>query len=195
MRKYLTQLFPSLAATIATLILPFILTTYLVVSQYSDRFVSEQNISYADVQSNILAKLFLNQGLIDLINRFTDFTVWAVLAMVVLIALWMFSSARTSMHNHYAEESFKNFNTDVKTWHTHFFVIVALKVGLVVVALYCVLSLVVKALPLLATNTSIATQGYNSATIWPIGQATLYIIGLQWLFITCIKTFKHIRSE
>ena len=195
MRKYLASFFPSAAAIISMLILPFLLTSYFVVTQYSDRFITEQGVSYADVQTNLLGKLLLNQNLIDMFNRFTDFAVWGIVAIVVLIVLWVFGNAKVSLQNHYTQEEFKNFNVSKQAWHQHFFVVAMLKISLIAVAMYAFMVIIVKIIPLLATNLSVASETLSQTNIWPVVQAELYLFLLQVLIVTCLKVFRHVRAD
>lgn len=177
------------------LILPFLLTSYFVVTQYSDRFITEQGVSYADVQTNLLGKLLLNQNLIDMFNRFTDFAVWGIVAIVVLIVLWVFGNAKVSLQNHYTQEEFKNFNVSKQSWHQHFFVVAMLKISLIAVAMYAFMVIIVKIIPLLATNLSVASETLSQTNIWPVVQAELYLFLLQVLIVTCLKVFRHVRAD
>lgn len=183
-----------MAVNIGLLALPLVLTIYFIVTQYSDRFVVEQNISYFDVQNNWLGRLFLDQKWLEWFNRFMDFAFWGMAALVVLILVWAVSSVKVSFKNHYAQQSFTNFMADKKSWHGQFFVVLGLKASLVVLIIYSVLAIVGKIIPQLAANISLALQVAHWPTVRPVVIAFITIVGYQFVIATCIKTFKHLRA-
>ena len=141
-QNILKYILPSPAVAVSLFILPFVLSVYFLATQYSDRFVSEQDISYLDVQSSWLSRLFLDQSWLSWFNRFMDFALWGLLAIVILFAIWFFGSAKVAVKNHYAQEDFRNFKASKNSWHGQFFVVALLKFLLIIVILYSFLSIV-----------------------------------------------------
>jgi hypothetical protein len=195
MRNYLKNIFPSLAATFSFFILPIIVSVYFVVTGYSDRFVSEQNINYFDVQGNFLSKALITDSWISWFNRFMDFAVWGIVAAVILVALWLFSSAKIATKNHYQQESFENFKDSKNSWHRHFFIVALLKVILGAIVIYSILAIIGKSVPQLETTITIALQDYSAINLRECVLAGLSIVLLQYMIITSIKTFKHLSLD
>lgn len=195
MRKYLTALFPSLAATLGMLVLPTVLTIYYIITGYSNQYVNDTNINYFDVQGNFLSNMLLEQGWVTWFNRFMDFAFWGMLAAVVLVSIWLFSSAKTATKNHYAEESFTNFRGSTSSWHTHFFVVAALKVLMVLVFIYAVLAILGQSMPHLQTAVLQAQKTPGLPTIKGVALACLSMVAYQYLAVTCLKIFKHLRTD
>lgn len=195
MRKYLTALFPSLAATLGMVVLPAVFTIYYLVTEYSRRFVNEQEINYFDVQSNFLGRIFLEQSWISWFNRFMDFAFWGIIAAIVLVGLWLFSSAKVATNNHYAEESFTNFRGSTTSWHTHFVVVALLRVTLVFTTLYGILAIVGQAIPKLQTALLQTLQNNSWPNIKTAIIAGLSIVLYQYLIVTCVKVFKHLSAD
>ncbi len=195
MRKYFSAIFPSLAALLATLVLPIGLAVYYVVTGYSSSYVAEQNINYFDVQGNFLGTAFLEQGWISWFNRFMDFAIWGILAAVVLVGIWLVSSAKVATKNHYAQEDFKNFQSSQTSWHSHFFVVALLKFILVAVIIYSVLAIVGKSVPQLQTTITIVLNQFSWEGVKAAVLAGLSIVLLQCMIIASIKTFKHLSLD
>jgi hypothetical protein len=192
---YLKSIFPGPAIIASFFALPLVLTMYFVVTQYSDRFILEQNVSYFDVQSNWLGQFILDQKWLDWFNRFMDFAFWGIGALIVLVGLWAISSAKVSFKNHYAQEDFKNFSASKSSWHSKFFIVLLLKIVLVVLFTYSILAIVGKLIPQLSLTVSGALQEVSWATIYPVLLVCLGIIAYQFLLVTSIKLFKHLRAE
>lgn len=195
MKNNLLKLFPS--ATTATLLfaLPIILAFYFIISRYSQDFITQQQINYFDVQNNWLGQVFINQEWLSWFNRFMDFAIWGVLAAVVLLGMWLFSAGRVSMQNHYAQQEFTNFRVPKNTWHTHFLVVITLKLLLVLVIIVSLFSLIAQAIPLLDTNISYMLQSFSWQKLWQVIVAGLLIVFLEYLIATCIKLFKTIHAD
>lgn len=158
---YIKSIFPSMAVTASLFILPIVLTLYFVVTQYSDKFIAEQDISYFDVQNNWLGQLFIDQKWVEWFNRFMDFAFWGILAAVVLVGVWMFTSAKVAMKNHYNEENFVNFQETKTRWHTHFFIVVVIKIAAVLILLFALFTLIGQRIPALATEISSLTHQFS----------------------------------
>ena len=65
MNKYLRAFLPTPAVTLMLLFLPVILTTYFVVTQYADRFILENNVTYFDVQNNWFGQALIGQEYLE----------------------------------------------------------------------------------------------------------------------------------
>lgn len=195
MRKYLGTLFPSLAVTLGMLVLPAVLTVYYVVTGYSNRFVSEENINYFDVQGNFLGKALIEQGWISWFNRFMDFAIWGLLAAIVLVGIWLVSSAKVATKNHYAEQSFQNFRETGGSWHGHFFTVAVLRIILVLVMIYSVLAIIGKSIPQLQTTITIALHDYSLTGVKEVALAALSIFAFEYLVVTSVKVFKHLSLD
>lgn len=195
MQKYFKNIFPSLAVTLSLLVLPIALTVYYIVSTYSNSFVSEQNINYFDVQGNFLGKALFEQGWVAWFNRFMDFAIWGLMAAIVLVAMWLISSAKVATKNHYAEETFANFKMNQKTWHRHFFVVAGLRVILAGIIMYSVVAIIGKSVPQIETTVSLAMQEVTTQTIKNVALAAGSVFVLQYLIITSIKTFRHLNLD
>ena len=195
MKKYFSNIFPSLAASISFFIVPFILSVYFIITNYSDKFIATGNIDYFSVQSNVLATFFLSQSYVDWLNRFMDFALWGVFAAIVLLIVWAISVGRISVHNHLAQQEFVNFRASKQSWHGQFAVVAAVKVLLVFVMLYTVFQLIAHAIPLLATGIASCVQVVNGSNILGVAKAVLLIFVLQFLLVSCIKLFKLTRAD
>lgn len=194
MKKYLQAIFPSPAVTLSFFILPIVLTVYFVTTRYSEKFTVEQNITYLDVQNNLLGRFLISQQWLEWFNRFMDFAFWGILAALVLVFIWMFSSAKTAMQNHYAVEGFVNFKEQKESWHTHFFIVAAIKVVLVVVILVTLFIIVGQQIPTLATNITLLSDVFSTKAVMSVVYAGMSIVLSQFIIGICIKVFKHTRA-
>mgnify|MGYP001032057690 CR=1 FL=1 len=192
--SYLKNILPSPAVFASFFVLPLILTIYFTVTQYSDRFIVEQDISYFDVQNNWLGQVFLDQKWIDWFNRFMDFAFWGMAALIVIIAIWAITSAKISFKNHYAQEDFNNFHVSKSSWHGHFFIVFLLKCSLVVIVIYSMLSVIGKVVPQLSVAIALALQEFTWQTVYPVLLSCIALVAYQFLFTSSIKIFKHLRA-
>lgn len=198
MKNVIFRILPSGAVTLSLLGLPIILSIYFIISRYSELFVTEQEITYFDVQNNWLGLIFLDQKWVELFNRLMDFAFWGVLAAIVLVGAWLFSAAKVAIENHYASEEFVNFRDSKESWHTHFFVTGFLKVMLVFIIIFAVFSLIGQRIPALATEVSrltTTTTTFQWNTLWPVVYSGLYIVLLQYIIVVCINLFRTLRAD
>lgn len=192
---YLKTILPSAAVFSALFALPIALIIYFVVSQYSDRFILEQNITYFDVQNNWLGQAFIDQKWLEWFNRFMDFAFWGVAALVILLLVWAISSAKIAFKNHYAQENFTNFSVNKSSWHGHFFTVFVLKAILIAIIVYAVLAVVGKQIPVLSIQVSVALFDTTWTSIYPAMLTGFVLVGYQLLIVICIKLFKHLRAN
>ncbi len=193
--KNILKLFPSPATTLLLFITPIVFTIYFVVTKFSDQFITNQQITYFDVQHSWAGTFFVTQTWLDWFNRFMDFALWGMFASIVLILYWFVVSAKTAVSNHQIEENFENFKEEKKAWHQKFFITAIIKVILVIMMVITFFSIVGQSIPLLAINISSAIQEFQPAVILSIAYSVLLIVFLQFLFLTCLKTFRLIRTD
>lgn len=193
--KNILKLFPTPAVTLSLFILPVIFSIYYVVSKFSDRFISEQEITYFDVQNSWTGQFFVTQAWLEWFNRFMDFALWGMLAAIILILAWFVSSAKTAISNHEAIEGFKNFREQKNSWHQNFVVVAIVKVLLVIMMAITFFALLGQAIPLLGMNVSSIIESYNLSALWALLYSILLVVFLQFLFITLIKIFKITRVD
>ena len=193
--KNILKLFPSPATMLMLFITPIIFTIYFVVTKFSDQFVTNQNITYFDVQNNWAGKFFVTQVWLSWFNRFMDFALWGMFAAIVLVLYWFVVSAKTAVSNHQIQENFENFKVEKKSWHQKFFATAVIKTILVLMMIISFFSIVGQAIPLLAINISTAIQDFKPELILTIGYSVLLIVFLQFLFLTCLKIFKLVRAD
>lgn len=195
LKTYLRAIFPSFALTIGMFALPIFLTVYFVFTQYSNQFIATQDLSYSDVQSNWIGRLFLDRSWLDGFNRFMDFGFWGMLTLVMLIGLWAFASAKITIKNHYAQTDFKNFRESRKSWHRHFFVVIGLKIFLIFVFAYSVLAIIGRQIPQLSASVAVTLAAVNFETVKSIVLVSLAVVVYQYVIATCIKVFRHLQID
>ncbi len=195
MKKYFKEITPSWTAILSFLILPFILTLYFLITKYSDKFISTTEINYFEVQDSILSTFFLQQAWNDYLARIMDFAFWGVLASIAVLIWWGVSVAKTSVENHLTEQSFVNFKVSKEKWHGNFAVVALIKTVLVFVMIYCVFTLIARAIPQLALGIASCVQSVNSQHLFIALLGVLQIIALQFLFVVAFKTFKITRAD
>lgn len=193
--KKILQLFPSPASTLLLFVLPLVFSVYFVVTKFSNKFITEQNITYLDVQNSLAGQFFVSQAWLDWFNRFMDFALWGMFGGIVVIMAWFISSARTAVDNHTMETRFRNFREPTKQWHQQFIVVAFMKVVLVISMVVAVFSILGQAIPLLAMNITTSVQHFTPESLLPIVYAVLFTVLLQFLCITCWKTFRAIRAD
>ena len=193
--KNILKLFPSSATTLSLFILPVLFSIYYVVTKFSDRFITEQEITYFDVQNSWTGQFFVTQTWLEWFNRFMDFALWGMLAAIILILAWFVSSARTALSNHEAVEEFKNFREEKSSWQENFIVVAIVKFVLVVMMVITFFALLGQAIPLLGMNISSILDNYSLSAIWALTYSVLLVVFLQFMFITCVKIFKITRVD
>lgn len=194
MKRFL-RLFPSPAATLMLFILPLLFTVYFVITRFSDKFIAEQNITYFDVQHSLMGQFFVTQTWLDWFNRFMDFALWGMFGAIIVIIAWLVSTSRTAVDNHNMQTNFRNFKEHKTAWHQRFLVVATMKIILGISMFVAFFSLLGQGLPLLAMNIASSVQHFTPQSLLPVLYAILFIVLLQFLFITCIKTFKAIRAD
>jgi hypothetical protein len=195
-RSYLQAILPTTAVAVSLLVLPFVLTVYFVVSQYSNRFILEQEVTYLDVQNNWLGQIMLNQSWVEYFNRFMDFAFWGFAAFIVLILAWAIGSTKVAFKNHYAAQEFNNFQVNKSTWHGSFFIVLVLKVMLVGIMLYALLAIIGRQAPALSAHISILLQGRVTwVALQPVLLSNAYIFLLQYVIAVSLKSFKHLQAN
>ncbi len=193
--KNILKLFPSPATTLSLFILPVLFSIYYVVTKFSDRFITEQEITYFDVQNSWTGQFFVTQTWLEWFNRFMDFALWGMLAAIILILAWFVSSARTALSNHEAVEEFKNFREEKSSWQENFIVVAIVKFVLVVMMVITFFALLGQAIPLLGMNISSILDYYTLGALWALAYSVILVVFLQFLFITCVKIFKITRVD
>ena len=66
--KNILKLFPSPATTLLLFITPLVFTIYFVVTKFSDQFITNQQITYFDVQHSWAGTFFVTQTWLDWFN-------------------------------------------------------------------------------------------------------------------------------
>ena len=193
--KNILKLFPSPATTLSLFILPVLFSIYYVVTKFSDRFITEQEITYFDVQNSWTGQFFVTQTWLEWFNRFMDFALWGMLAAIILIFAWFVSSARTALSNHEAVEEFKNFREEKSSWQENFIIVAVVKFVLVVMMVITFFALLGQAIPLLGMNISSILDNYTLSALWALAYSVLLVVFLQFLLITCVKIFKITRVD
>ncbi|HMS31598.1 MAG TPA: hypothetical protein PJ984_04370 [Candidatus Saccharibacteria bacterium] len=193
--KNILKLFPSSATTLSLFILPVLFSIYYVVTKFSDRFITEQEITYFDVQNSWTGQFFVTQTWLEWFNRFMDFALWGMLAAIILILAWFVSSARTALSNHEAVEEFKNFREEKSSWQQNFIIVSVVKFVLVVMMVITFFALLGQAIPLLGMNISSILDNYTLSALWALAYSVLLVVFLQFLLITCVKIFKITRVD
>jgi hypothetical protein len=174
--KNILKLFPSSATTLSLFILPVLFSIYYVVTKFSDRFITEQEITYFDVQNSWTGQFFVTQTWLEWFNRFMDFALWGMLAAIILILAWFVSSARTALSNHEAVEEFKNFREEKSSWQQNFIIVSVVKFVLVVMMVITFFALLGQAIPLLGMNISSILDNYTLSALWALAYSVLLVV-------------------
>ncbi|MBP9738513.1 hypothetical protein KBD20_02385 [Candidatus Saccharibacteria bacterium] len=195
MKKYIQLFIPKASTALLLLILPVSLTVYFVVSQYSNKFIVEQNVNYLDVQSDFVRTILFENRISELFVRFSDFALWGMLAAVILVSAWFIGASRTAAHNHMAVEDFRNFKVNRTSWHGHFAIEVGLKTLLVIIVTYLFMMILAKLVPQLIQNVGVALSEYSLQNVLDVVIANAYIYCAQLGIVIAIKAFKHIQID
>lgn len=189
--KSLKQLLPPIWVTLLLLVVPIGLTTYFVVTQYSNKFLVEQNVDYYQVNNSVVRSLLFDNKLADFLTRFSDFVFWGLLAAVILLVAWFIGVAKVTARNHAAVQSFTNFQAD-GSWQRHFVIelIVKLILGVAIVMLTIVLYATLT--PKLLGAVGDLLSSANGAVIHLLLANIYMYIGLFMLVISC-RAFKRIQ--
>lgn len=186
-KNHLKSVFPSISTIVYLLILPVVITAYTLIVHFTSRL--------NESQANILSNWYANQSWVQYVSRSTDFIVWGGLAALVLVAIWLVSAIHTTISNHYTEESFVNFNVPRNTWHSQFIVSIAIKLFLLIAALFSFILLVGQSVTLLTNQVTVASNNPTQHSIVLALDAALLMILLQYLILFCFKVERLSRIE
>lgn len=189
--SYLKNFLPSLAWSIGFLAPGLILTAYFFASQYSNQVITQQELSYYDVQQNWLGSFIMNQSWLDGLNRFMDFAFWGVAALVVMLIAWAFGSAKVAVGNHRAVESFVNFREEKRSWRGRFYVVLALRIGIVLLLAYLLIATLSRFIPELSVAVTMVLQSFTTSTLITLILACTVLYAVQYIALVAIKIFKH----
>ena len=195
MKKYFQLFIPKPSTALLLLILPVSLTIYFVVSQYSNKFIVEQNVNYLDVQSDFVRTILFENRLSEFFVRFSDFALWGILAAIILVSVWFIGASKAAAHNHVAVEDFRNFRVDRTSWHGHFAVEVGLKTLLVIIITYLCMIILAKLVPQLIQNIGVALGDNTTQNILAVVIANMYIYGAELGIVLAAKAFRHIQID
>ena len=194
MKRYLKAVLPSATTWVSFFILPSLLAIYFFITSYSDQFINTQGVDYATVQSNVLARLYLNGSFGDFMTRFMDFAFWGVIAAFVIVIGWSFSVARTTLDNKRSQDQFLKYG-NTESWHSSFVTALVVKILLAFLMLYLFFQLISQAIPQLATGIVRSIIELTPANIWEITIGMLFIIFLQFLIVYFFKLFRITQLE
>lgn len=192
---YFKHILPSFAVSLGLLLLPLAVTTYFVVTQYSDRLGVEYGIDYYAAQSSWLSPIVMNGSWIDGMNRFMDFAFWGMLALIVMVIGWTISSAKVAFKNHYAIEEFANFRESRVSWHSHFYVVLFLKIATGIIFLYAVIAVLARQAPQLSLSVANMLHEFNGLTLKDVLMAAAALYLYAFLAVTAAKTFLYLRAD
>lgn len=195
MKKYAALLLPKPAISIALLVIPFAATVFFIFTQYSNKFIAEQNVEYFDIQNDIARKILFDNSLAVGFNRFSDFLFWGILAAIIIVLSWFFGVMKTTASNHTAVEAFNNFQIDNASWHRSFAIKIVIKILLVIIGLYVFLRLLSQLIPTISTAVGNQLRENNSDNIKNIVLANLAVYFALLLITTVFKMYRHISVE
>lgn len=187
MLKNLKLILPSVNALLATMILPIIVVFYALYIQFNARLGK----STTDVFSAFTG----NYHLMQIVGRGTDLLLWGGVAAIVLVIIWFIGVARTTVDNHYTEESFVNFTVPKSTWHGHFYTMIAVKIALSIGLLSSIFILLFRLSPLLHDRVVIAAKTTSQHTVVLAIDTVLLIIAVQYLAVLLFKVLRHSKVE
>ena len=195
MKNFIRAVLPKPSIAILLLLPPIAATIYFFVTQYSNKFIVEQNVNFFDIQNGFVRSLIFDNKISDFFLRFSDFAFWGVLAAVILIISWFISVARTTKQNHEVVASFENFQVDRSTWRGHFMVEIGLKVLLVGLVLYLLLLILSTLTPNLVNAIGATLTEANAHNIQQAVLANAYIYLAEIAIVVAMKLFKIIIIE
>lgn len=195
MKNIIKTIIPSSTAVMMTLFLPIIASIYFAVTHFADKMTAAGDMAYIEAQHDLLGRFFINENLVNGFNRLMDFVFWGVIALVVMVLIWVISSIRVSIKNHYAQEEFTNFRANKFLWHQNFFVVFVLRTILIVLIGYSFLAILGKVLPRLSVDISSVVGSFNAVNLRQALVSVVILIGYQLLVITSIKIFKHLQAD
>lgn len=193
--NYIKHILPSIPVCIGLLIVPLLLTTYFVVTQFSDQFIAENSADFYSVQNEWLNPIFINSDWINWVNRFMDFAFWGMLALIVMVIGWSISSAKVAFKNHYAIEEFANFRESRISWHSQFYVVSFLKIATLIIMVYAIIAVLALQAPQLSLDVSIMLKKFSTQALKDVvlTASTLYLYSL--LAVAAFKTFRYLRAD
>lgn len=192
--KLLKQILPQLWVSILLLVVPIGLTIYFFVTQYSNKFLLEQNVDYYQIQNGFVRSLLFDNKLTSFMTRSSDFIFWGVVAAVALLIAWFFSVAKTTAQNHNTVEGFENFQTNAAEWHRHFVVEIVVRILLFVVGVYMLVLCAFTLAPELVTAVAAQLSGESDAIV-RIFLLNLYTYIALFVAAVCYKNFRHIQLD
>jgi len=194
-KTYLRAILPRPTIAILLLLPPIAATIYFFVSQYSNKFISEQHFTYFDVQNGFVRTIVFDNKISDFFLRFSDFAIWGVFAALVLIVSWFLSVARTTKRNHEVVTTFENFQVDRSTWRGHFLIEIGLKVLIVGLILYMLMLILSILTPSLLNAVGLVLTQVNAHNIFQLALVNLHIYFAELAIVIAIKLFKIIIVE
>lgn len=195
MKTYIKAVLPKPSIAILLLLPPIATTIYFFVTQYSNKFIVEQNVTFFDIQNGFVRSLIFDNKISDFFLRFSDFAFWGVFAAIILVISWFVSAARTTKRNHEVVANFENFQVDRSTWRGHFLVEIGLKVLLVGLIAYLLLLILASLTPNLLNAIGGVLTESTSHNILQVALANLYIYLAEIGVVIAIKLFKIIIVE
>lgn len=174
---------------------PIAATIYFFATQYSNKFIVEQNVSFFDIQNGFVRSLVFDNKISTFFLRFSDFAIWGVFAAIILVVSWFISTARTTKRNHEVVTSFENFQVDRSTWRGHFMVEIGLKVLLVGLVLYLLMLILSTLTPNLVNAIGATLTEANAHNIQQVALANAYIYLAELAVVVATKLFKIIIIE
>lgn len=194
--KKILNVFPDELVLTASLLSPVVLAVFFYVKQYSSQLYGNDSTALTTLENNWIHNFMQQYQLVDSLNRFVDFAIWGVFALIVILAAWGIASVEVAVENHYAAEEFINFQEDETSWHQKFYIVIAIKAMLVVVSIYSIVALLIRYTPRLSVEIDklIATESLSKSML-SVGKTCLIMTLYILIVVTCIRTFIHLRND
>lgn len=193
--KALMRILPTPATVAGLFALPLLLTGYFVFARYSDKLSTSDQLSYTDYQADFLSNFLLNQAWVNWFNELLDFAIWGVVAAVILVAIWAASAAKLTIENHYTQQNFLNFNYDKTSWHGKFWTVLCIRLLLIGVVGYSVVTILVRVIPELAQNVEKMVQTFTIYSLEITILTILKLVFFQYMIAVAVSVFHHLNSE
>lgn len=196
MYKYLKIILPSATTAVICIFLPLALSIYFLVNTYSNNLVTNPNIDLTELPDSSILNFFLARPWVGLLSRLTDFILWGVLAGICIVGYWLISNAKTSVENHYSQESFTNFKISKKTWHGNFIIVGFIRVLLIVLIIMLLNIALFKAIPELSRGfSSVVANGYIVDNIVHILLNFALLFFVQYGTFLFVNLYKHLSAD
>lgn len=191
----ITTILPPLYTALLCLVLPLFLTVYFWILRYREAFTSSENFDYFATQQDFLGRLLISEKLASALDTFINFAFWGVLAAIVLVVVWLVSAARVTIANHGAVGQFRNFRVSKSDWHGKFAVTATLKIIILGFIVYCIISILVKAIPGVSVTVShfISQSDFGKGLQLILANGRLFL--LQIGVIVAIRIYRRIEIE